>query len=158
MQHTIRCEWGMAALRAHGGWADVVIVIDALRFPSLVSLAVSRGAEVVPWPEPVWPSAAAVAAWPAATDGAGRTAVLLRRDGVSSLQMVRTIEPGVRFVQASDNGAPLATQTGNTPTLAGAFRNAVATAAAAMRGCKRILVVPAGERWPDGTLRPALED
>ena len=59
---SIRCEWGAAGVQAHGDWADVIIIIDALRFTLLVSLGVNWGARVVPWPEPRWPSQAEAAA------------------------------------------------------------------------------------------------
>jgi 2-phosphosulfolactate phosphatase len=52
----------------------------------------------------------------------------------------------------------LSLATGKTLTLCGCLRNAKAVAKYAMRVCKTITVIAAGERWADNTLRPAVED
>ncbi|MFA6111553.1 MAG: 2-phosphosulfolactate phosphatase, partial [Candidatus Latescibacterota bacterium] len=68
------------------------------------------------------------------------------------------VESGTRIVLPSPNGATLSLAAGAVPTLAGCLRNAAAVAAAATRIGALVAVVPAGERWPDNGLRPALED
>lgn len=68
------------------------------------------------------------------------------------------IPAGTKIVLPSPNGSALSLITGQTPTLAGCLRNCEAIANFAQNCGKKIAVIPAGERWKDGNLRPAWED
>ena len=67
---------------------------------------------------------------------------------------------GLRCVLRSLNGAgvTLAAARAGGVLLAGCLRNARAVANAASAMGRTVNVIPAGERWRDGTLRPSLED
>jgi 2-phosphosulfolactate phosphatase len=75
-----------------------------------------------------------------------------------SPQSFMQIPAGIRVVLPSPNGAALTLKAGKQPTLCGCLRNARAVAWAAQRFGHRIAVIPAGERWSDGSLRPSFED
>jgi 2-phosphosulfolactate phosphatase len=156
-----RFDWGPNGLRTLAPVADVVIIVDVLRFTTAVSAAVEAGATVHPyrWADD---NAAAYAA--------ERNAVLagLRENGGPSLSPtdLLTLTRGTRVVLPSPNGSALAfaaREHGGRHVLAGCLRNAWATAAAAQRlaGSRgSIAVIAAGERWngATGPLRPAVED
>ncbi|HJU75578.1 MAG TPA: 2-phosphosulfolactate phosphatase [Gemmatimonadaceae bacterium] len=149
-----RCEWGPLAVAALAP-ADVTIVVDVFSFTTCVDVAVASGASILPYP---WndPTAAEFAKTHGA-ELAGR-----RRQAKYSLapESYRGAPPGLRCVLPSPNGAQVALAAASTAPvlLAGCLRNARAVAAAALRLGTSFNVIPAGERWPDGSLRPALED
>jgi 2-phosphosulfolactate phosphatase len=154
---TCRCEWGLGAVAALAP-ADITIVIDVLSFTTCVEVATARGAAILPYRWNDWndPSAAEFAkAHNAALAGK-------RRQARYSLAPESYLEApaGLRCVLPSPNGAQVSLQAAAiVPVLlAGCLRNARAVAAAAQHLGKSYNVVPAGERWLDGSLRPALED
>ena len=149
-----RCEWGASGLDALAA-ADVIIVVDVLSFSTCVDIAVSRGVSVLPYP---WKGEAASRfARDHGAELAGR-----RGEATYSLASGSFLHAprGLRCVLPSPNGAELTLRAARTPSvvLAGCLRNAAAVARAANQLGATFNVCPAGERWPDGTLRPALED
>jgi 2-phosphosulfolactate phosphatase len=151
----IRCEWGACGVAQLAPESDAVVIVDVLSFSTCVDIAVGNGAVVYPYR---WHDASALAYAHA------RDAILAspKRQSYSGYSLsptsLLTIPSGTRLVLPSPNGAALTLATGEVPTFAGCLRNATAVATAVQRRGKRISVIPAGERWDDGSLRPALED
>jgi len=149
-------EWGLNGLIALKPHVAVLVIVDVLSFCTAVDIAVSRGATIIPFPHGD-ESRAAEAARHAGAICATRRA----RHGYSlSPHSLTTIEPGTKLLLPSPNGATISLAAGTTPILAGCLRNATATARAArtIAGTGAIGIIPAGERWPDNSLRPAIED
>jgi 2-phosphosulfolactate phosphatase len=150
----VRCEWGLAGMRALDDCA-VVIIVDVLSFSTCVDVAVARGAVVLPY-HTKDDTAKRFAESQGALLAAPRNAPGYSLSPASLL----TIVEGTRLVLPSPNGASLSTASRAASTYAACLRNASAVAAAAGaagRGAS-IGVIAAGERWPDGSLRPAIED
>ncbi|HVH22930.1 MAG TPA: 2-phosphosulfolactate phosphatase [Pseudonocardia sp.] len=154
--HRVRLEWGRPGAELLAADCAAVIVIDVLSFSTTVDIAVSRGAAVLPQ---VWGDRAAAAreavargALPAGPrSGAGPS---LRPSSLLGLAA------GTRLALPSPNGATLCASAADTDTMVftGCLRNASAVAAAALRAGGPIGLVPAGEHWPDGSMRVAVED
>ncbi|MEM9807446.1 MAG: 2-phosphosulfolactate phosphatase [Cyanobacteria bacterium P01_D01_bin.56] len=149
----IRCEWGQQGIKHLATTSDVVIIVDVLSFSTCVEIATTRGATIFPyrWRDHTAKEfAKTIDAKLAEKRGSSRYSL----SPASLLQISR----GTRLVLPSPNGATLSLATGTTPTLAGCLRNCRAIALAALQYGQSITIVPAGERWPDGSLRPAFED
>ncbi|MBP9231408.1 MAG: 2-phosphosulfolactate phosphatase [Phenylobacterium sp.] len=154
----IRCEWareGMEALRPR---VAVFVIVDVLSFSTAVDIAVGRGARIYPFPLGDHEAAKAAAEKVGAMAAAPKRAA----GGQFSLSpaSLRHLNPGDRLLLPSPNGSRLSLAGGDIPVLAGCLRNARAVAAKAreLAGQGDIGLIPAGERWPDDTLRPAIED
>ena len=70
------------------------------------------------------------------------------------------LRPGSRLVLPSPNGSAISFAAGRSgrTVVAACLRNAPAVAAWLAGADADIGLTPAGERWPDGSLRPAYED
>ncbi|WP_049973948.1 2-phosphosulfolactate phosphatase [Azospirillum sp. B4] len=158
MTQTVHSEWGMAGLESLRDRVAVLVIVDVLSFSTAVDVAVSRGAVILPFP--YGDAAAAQAA--AVEAGAQLAAPRHAGGGQFSLspRSLTTIAAGTRLMLPSPNGSRLSLAGGPATVLAGCLRNArtVARQALALAQGADIAVIPAGERWPDGGLRPAVED
>jgi len=154
----VASEWGMAGIELLRGHLGVLVIVDVLSFSTAVDIAMSRGATVYPFAYGHLDAAQAEA------DRVG--AILARPRPAAGTQLslspvsLMTIPAGTRLVLPSPNGSRLSLACGDTPVLTGCLRNAptVARAARKIAGGRPIGVIPAGERWPDGSMRPAIED
>jgi 2-phosphosulfolactate phosphatase len=152
-----RCEWGAMAVAALAP-ADVTIVVDVLSFTTCVDVATARGAAILPHRWTAWDDPAAAEF--ARTHGAE----LAQKRGRSRYSLAPSsyldAPAGLRCVLRSPNGAGvcLAAAQAGSVLLAGSLRNARAVANAAMATGRTFNVIPAGERWPGGALRPSVED
>jgi len=155
LRYRVRVDWGPTGAAAIVGGADVAVVVDVLSFTTTLSVAVERGMTVYPfrWRDE---RAAAYAAERDAVLATGRS----ERAGVSlSPVSVRAAEGVERLVLPSPNGSSIAfglAEAGVT-VVGASLRNAAAVARWIADGAT-VAVVAAGERWPDGSLRPAVED
>lgn len=156
--YAVRCEWGEQGLRHLAPAADAVVIVDVLSFTTCVDVALSRGAEVWPYR---WRDGSALAF--AEAQGALLASHERRFTGGFSLSPTSLLRlpTGSRLVLPSPNGATLcaiAEELAPGRVFTACLRNASAVGAFLGQHFGQVLVIPAGERWPDGSLRPALED
>lgn len=159
----VRFDWGVQGAGAIAGDADVTVVVDILSFTTTVTVAADMGMAVVPyrWGDRV--GAERLAAERGAVLAVGRSAAGVGQPSLSPLS-IRTMAPARRLVLPSPNGSTLAYRLagGGRTGLAACLRNATATAQwiSARHGADHaaVAVLAAGERWSDGSLRPAVED
>jgi 2-phosphosulfolactate phosphatase len=161
-QAAVRFDWGLAGAQAAGQPGCALVIVDVLSFSTAVTIAVSRGTAIYPYP---WPSADIEAF------AAARNAFLaVPRHQASSSQpwslspasLLRAPVPR-RLVLPSPNGSAIAAAATRSSVLAGCLRNATAVAHwLGQHGYgtphQPAVIIAAGERWPAGELRPALED
>ncbi len=153
----VHCEWGLNGVELLRDRAAVLVIVDVLSFSTAVDVAVHRKARIYPF------------AWgddDAAREEAARLGVRFvagrRAGGQLSLSpaSLMKLDPGEQLLLPSPNGSRLSLACGEAIVIAGCLRNASAVAAKALelaRG-EDIAVIPGGERWADGSLRPAIED
>ena len=162
--HRVRLDWGPTGAAAVADGADIAVVVDVLSFTTTLTVAVERGVVVHPYR---WKDerAAEYAASLGAVLAVGRFEQ--RESGGSAVSlspaaMAEVVGVG-RVVLPSPNGSTIcaALAESGARVVGACLRNRTAVAAwlaPQLAAGATAAVVPAGERWPDGSLRPAVED
>jgi 2-phosphosulfolactate phosphatase len=151
--YDLRLQWGPAVAPAltHG----ICVVVDVLRFTTAVEAGVTRGVAVYPYR---WRDATAAdfaeSVQAVLADGRDPSGPSLSPSSMGAMSA------GTSVVLPSPNGstcAILASEAG-AQVVAGCVRNAAAVGAWAEEAEGPVTVIACGEKWPDGSLRPSLED
>jgi 2-phosphosulfolactate phosphatase len=149
-------DWGPVGAQVVAG--DIVAVVDVLSFTTAVTVAADLGIAVYPYQ---WRDESAVAyaeRWDAKL-AVGRSEA---QPGDVSLSPVtiRQSQGVSRLVLPSPNGSTIAKQLSDSgaTVMAVSLRNRRAAADWAREQGRRVVAIAAGERWADGSLRPAVED
>lgn len=149
-----RFEWGYEGVEAHGQVSDILVIIDVLSFTTCVDVVLGRGGIVYPY---------RTKDDSALTFAHEHNAILAGKRGEPislSPASLHSVQWGSRIVLPSPNGSTssvLAKDSGAV-VLAGCLRNAKAIARFIQQQKGSVSVIACGERWPNGNLRPALED
>jgi 2-phosphosulfolactate phosphatase len=171
-RHVVRLEWGLTGARsivsyaAERASAVIAVVVDVLSFTTCVSVAADVGNTVHPYP---WHDSggAELARRVGGTVAVSRD--VAEREGAISLapKTIRDAGHVGPIVLPSPNGSTItvALDELGVTVVAAALRNRAAVGAWLARWLRSasgpapaVVLVPAGELWPDGSLRPAAED
>ncbi|WP_164545102.1 2-phosphosulfolactate phosphatase [Antribacter gilvus] len=159
----VRTDWGLSgalALTATGARSSLVVVIDVLSFSTSVTVACEQGSGVYPFPYHDPAGAARLARTMRAALAGPRWEQGLSISPASLMDL-----DAERLVLPAPNPSTICHTIASRGALVivGCLRNATAVAGLAAahlaaNDAHDVVLVPAGERWPDDTLRPALED
>jgi 2-phosphosulfolactate phosphatase len=181
VSYDVRFEWGPAGAAALAPSSMCLVVVDVLSFSTSVTVAAEAGTRVYPY---AWrdESAAEFARSHHARLAVGRRAVSAARPWSLSPAALRRAPFVPRLVLPSPNGSAICAAAaggsgtadgvdtaagvgagtsegaGEATVIAGCLRNAAAVGRFLRGSAGPVTVIAAGERWPDGSLRPALED
>jgi 2-phosphosulfolactate phosphatase len=174
----VRLDWGAAGAAVLAPGCAALVIVDVLSFTTSVCVAAEAGTRVFPFPRGD-ESASRFAREMNAERAVGRRDASPRQPWSLSPAALRRAPAPARLVLPSPNGSAIAAAAagsppcpgraddGNPPAapviVAACLRNAAAAARwLTGRGtgtlARPVAVIAAGEQWPDGRLRPALED
>lgn len=156
IKHKVNCEWGVKGIDRFKQSSDVIVIVDVLSFSTAVDIALSRGAIVYPYK---FTDETAILYSKQVDAVLASSRRSLDKLSLSPSSLLK-IEFGTKLVLPSPNGSELSFLSGSQKvrTITACLRNCRASAEAAMSLGERITIIPAGEKWKDGSIRFAIED
>jgi len=159
----VRFDWGPTGAAELARVCAALVLVDVLSFSTAVEIAVARGIRVHPFP---WGGQAReYGERVGAAVAVGRGEVSAGQPYSLSPAALASAPPVADLVLPSPNGSAISAAAAATglPVVAGCLRNARAVGRWLVSGSfgtpqAPVGVVAAGERWPDGHLRPCVED
>lgn len=162
LEYGVRLDWGLAGAIATADQVDVAVIVDVLSFTTTLSVALDEGATVLPYR---WRDSRSV---DFAREHDAELAVGRSQAGPGAISLspttMRDRPLPDRIVLPSPNGSTIAQHVAATSSscVGASLRNARAVAAWIAShydpAHSTVTVVASGEHWPDGALRPAVED
>jgi 2-phosphosulfolactate phosphatase len=152
--YQVRFDWGSDGLQAVSGEDGIVIVVDVLSFSTCVSIAIDRNAEVFPYRFKDGSAERFAASVEARLAGPRTEMAELSLSPVS----MSALSAGDKVILPSPNGATLSLEAKGRFVLCGCLRNHAAVARFANDAKLPVSVIAAGEKWPNGNIRHAIED
>lgn len=150
----INCEWGIEGLNKYSSDSHVTVIIDVLSFSTCVDIAISKNALIFPY---IFKDESAIEY--AKTNNAVLASFSRSKDKYSfSPVSLKNINEGTRIVLPSPNGSELSLNSRSKVTLCACLRNYRAVAEYVNSIGGNVVVIPAGEKWQNGTIRFAIED
>lgn len=150
----INFEWGRHGLEKCSATSDAVIIIDVLSFSTCVDIVTEKGGCIFPYRYKDDTSVEYAKSVNAHLTSFKRSSELPSLSPVS----LKNIPPGSRIVLPSPNGSELTLLSGSKLTICACLRNFTAVAGYVNTLDGNITVIAAGEKWPDGSIRFAIED
>lgn len=158
----VRFGWGPVEAAELASSSGCLVVVDVLSFTTAVSVVTQGGGRVLPyrWRDE---TARAHAAKHGAKLAVGRREATEESPWSLSPAALRAAPNPGRLVLPSPNGSTISAAAGDGTVVAACLRNAGAvarwiTAQGFGTTSRPLAVIASGERWPDGSLRPSLED
>jgi 2-phosphosulfolactate phosphatase len=150
----INCEWGLKGIEKYSALSDVTIIVDVFSFSTCVDAALANKAVIYPYMYKDDSVTGYAAKHHAVIAGNKRSK---EKPSLSPVSL-KNIKPGTGLILPSPNGSALSLASGSKITLCACLRNYNSVAAYANSISRNILIVPAGEKWPDDSIRFAIED
>ena len=150
----IHCEWGTEGVNNFSIEHDIAIIVDVLSFSTCVDIALSRNAFIYPYRFKDETAIEYAKAHKAVAASLTRSKTDFSLSPASYLNILK----GTKVVLPSPNGSELSFSSLSEITLCACFRNYKAVAKYANSISRNIIVVPAGEKWANGSIRFAIED